>query len=54
MVVPCMAAEPEQLTVEEGRRGQIKKKKKRSGAAEDQVQRSPLEKAVTREEIRQR
>lgn len=53
MVVPCMAAEPEQLTVEEGRRGQIKKKK-RSGAAEDQVQRSPLEKAVTREEIRQR
>lgn len=31
MVVPCMAAEPEQLTVEEGRRGQIKKKKKERG-----------------------
>lgn len=31
MVVPCMAAEPEQLTVEEGRRGQIKKKKKGAG-----------------------
>ena len=26
MVVPYMAAEPEQLIVEEGRRGQIKKK----------------------------
>ena len=29
-------------------------KKKRRGAAEDQAQRSPLEKAVTREETRQR
>lgn len=52
MVVPCMAAEPEQLIVEEGRRGQIKKK--RRGADEDEAQRSPLEKEVTREETRQR
>lgn len=52
MVVPCMAAEPEQLIVEEGRRDQIKKK--RRGADEDEAQRSPLEKEVTREETRQR